>query len=140
MINQATKKIAPSVDAWLKEAKSDPAALEEGMYLVHNGTVRQTPKAKVRQGQDDGSQVTGMEFFYDAKKVDAAIAETKKMAGIFHVRVWLNEGQLELGDDIMFVLIGGDIRPHVIDALQFLVETIKTTCVTEIEQKSGVSA
>lgn len=138
-MNQATKKIAPSVDAWLKEAKSDPAALEEGMYLVHNGTVRQTPKAKVRQGLDDGSQVTGMEFFYDAKKVDAAIAETKKMAGIFHVRVWLNEGQLELGDDIMFVLIGGDIRPHVIDALQFLVETIKTTCVTEIEQKSEIS-
>ena len=130
------KKAAPSIDAWLKEAKSDPTALAEGMYLVHNGTVRQTPKAKVRQGLDDGSLVTGMEFFYDAKKVDTAIAETKKMDGIFHVRVWLNEGQLELGDDIMVVLIGGDIRPHVIDALQFLVETIKTTCVTEIEQKS----
>lgn len=60
------------------------------------------------------------------------------MDGIFHVRVWLNEGQLDLGDDIMLVLIGGDIRPHVIDALQFLVETIKSTCVTEIEQKSEV--
>jgi molybdopterin synthase catalytic subunit len=57
------------------------------------------------------------------------------MDGIFHVRVWLNEGRLELGDDIMYVLIGGDIRPHVIDALQFLVGKIKTECVTEIEQK-----
>jgi len=55
--------------------------------------------------------------------------------GIFYVRVWLNEGQLELGDDIMYVLIGGDIRPHVVDALQFLVEKIKSECVTEIEQK-----
>ncbi|MEO1814122.1 MAG: molybdenum cofactor biosynthesis protein MoaE [Acetobacterium sp.] len=136
MCNQKNKKTAPSIDAWLKEAKCDPQALQEGMYLVHNGTVRQTPKAKVRQGVDDGSQVTGMEFFYDAAKVEAAIEATKKMDGIFHVRVWLNEGQLDLGDDIMFVLIGGDIRPRVIDALQFLVETIKTTCVTEIEQKS----
>ncbi len=136
MSNKNTKKTAPSIDAWLKEAKNDPEALQEGMYLVHNGTVRQTPKAKVRQGLDNGSLVTGMEFFYDAKKVEAAIAKTKKMDGIFHARVWLNEGQLELGDDIMFVLIGGDIRPHVIDALQYLVETIKTTCVTEIEQKS----
>ena len=136
MSNQKNKKTAPSIDAWLKEAKNDPQALQEGMYLVHNGTVRQTPKAKVRQGVDDGSLVTGMEFFYDAVKVEAAIEATKKMDGIFHARVWLNEGQLELGDDIMFVLIGGDIRPHVIDALQFLVETIKTTCVTEIEQKS----
>jgi len=55
--------------------------------------------------------------------------------GIFHVRVWLNQGQLEVGDDIMYVLIGGDIRPHVIDALQFLVAKIKNECVTEIEQK-----
>lgn len=135
MMNEKTKKTAPSVDEWLREAKNDPSALQEGMYLVHNGTVRQTPKAMVRQGLDDGSLVTGMEFYYDAEKVDAAIVETKKVAGIFHVRVWLNEGQLELGDDIMYVLIGGDIRPHVIDALQFLVETIKTTCVTEIEKK-----
>jgi len=135
MINGKIKKVPPSIDGWLKEAKSDPAALQVGMFLVHNGVVRQTPKAKVRQGFDDGSQVMGMEFAYDEAKVDAAIAETYKMDGIFHVRVWLNEGQLVLGDDIMYVLIGGDIRPHVVDALQFLVGKIKGECVTEIEQK-----
>lgn len=129
------KKISPSIDEWLKEAKADPQALQEGMYLVHNGIVRQSPKAKVRRGFDDGSLVKGMEFAYDATKVDEAIEETYKMDGIFHVRVWLNEGQLEVGDDIMYVLIGGDIRPHVIDALQSLVEKIKSECVTEIEQK-----
>jgi len=129
------KKVPPSIDKWLKEAKGDPAALQEGMFLVHNGVVRQTPKVKVRQGIDDGSLVKGMEFAYDEAKVDVAIAETYKMDGIFHVRVWLNKGQLELGDDIMYVLIGGDIRPHVIDALQFLVGKIKNECVTEIEQK-----
>lgn len=135
MIIQKTKKNSPSIDEWLKEAKNDPEALEEGMYLVHNGTVRQTPKAQVRQGLNDGSLVTGMEFTYDPEMVNEAIAKTYQLEGIFHVRVWLNEGYLELGDDIMYVLIGGDIRPHVIDALQFLVETIKTTCVTEIEKK-----
>ncbi|MBP2639830.1 MAG: molybdopterin converting factor, large subunit [Firmicutes bacterium] len=129
------KKISPSMDEWLKEAKADPAALQVGMFLVHNGVVRQTPKAQVRQGFDDGSQVKGMEFAYDDAKVDAVIAETYKMKGIFYIRVWLNEGQLELGDDIMYVLIGGDIRPHVVDALQFLVGKIKNECVTEIEQK-----
>ncbi|MFZ3129797.1 MAG: molybdenum cofactor biosynthesis protein MoaE [Desulfosporosinus sp.] len=133
MNNGNMKKLTPSVDEWLKEAKTDPAALQEGMFLVHNGVVRQTPKVKVRQGLDDGSLVKGMEFAYNAAMVDAAIAETYKMDGIFHVRVWLNEGQLELGDDIMYVLIGGDIRPHVVDALQFLVEKIKSKCVIEIE-------
>lgn len=105
------------------------------MFLVHNGVVRQTPKAKVRQGIDDGSTVKGMYFSYDEEKVEQAIAETKKRDGIYYVRVWLNEGELELGDDIMYVLIGGDIRPNVVDGLQFLVEKIKTECVTEIEQK-----
>jgi len=132
------KNTPPSIDAWLKEAKNDPQARQEGMYLVHNGTVRQTPKAKVRQGLDDGSEITGMTFSYDENKVAAAIAATKAQEGIFHVRVWLADGELAVGDDIMVVLIGGDIRPRVIDALQFLVETIKTTCVTEIEQKTVV--
>lgn len=128
------KKQPPSIDEWLKEAKADPAALQQGMFLIHNGVVRQTPKAKVRQGIDDGSTVKGMEFAYDAVKVEAAVAEAYKMDGIFHVRVWLNEGHLEPGDDIMYVLIGGDIRPHVIDALKFLVGKLKSECVTEIEQ------
>jgi len=135
MITGKMKKLSPSIDEWLKEAKTDPAALQVGMFLVHNGVVRQTPKAKVRQGIDDGSMVKGMEFAYDAEKVDAAIAETYKMDGIYYVRAWINEGTLELGDDIMYVLIGGDIRPHVVDALQFLVGKIKSECVTEIEQK-----
>lgn len=135
MTDKNTKKVSPSIDKWLKEAKSDPEALNEGMYLVHNGTVRQTPRAKVREGIDDGLQVKGMDFDYDQKKVDVAVAETEKLEGIFHVRVWLNRGQLELGEDIMYVLVGGDIRPHVIDALQFLVAKIKNECVKEIEQK-----
>ena len=133
MSNKKQKKTPPSIDEWLREAKADPVVLQEGMFLVHNGVVRQTPKAQVRQGIDDGSIVKGMEFSYDAAKVDAAIAETYKMEGIFHVRVWLNEGYLEVGDDIMYVLIGGDIRPHVIDAMQFLVGKIKNECVKETE-------
>lgn len=135
MLNNNQKKSPPSIDSWLKEAKSEPEALNEGMYLVHNGTVRQTPRAEVRDGVDDGSKVKGMEFDYDEEKVKKAVDKTKKMAGIFHVRVWLNRGQLEVGEDIMYVMIGGDIRPHVIDALQSLVATIKNECVREIEQK-----
>ncbi|OPZ70470.1 MAG: hypothetical protein BWY80_01497 [Firmicutes bacterium ADurb.Bin456] len=131
-----SKKTPPSIDEWLKEAKADPAASKVGMYLIHNGVVRQTSKAKVRQGIDDGGPVKGMEFSYDAVKVEGAIAETYQMEGIFYVKVWLNEGHLAVGDDIMYALIGGDIRPHVIDALKFLVGKIKTGCVTEIEQRA----
>ncbi len=131
----AKKKTPPSIEEWLREAKADPAASQIGMFLTHNGVVRQTPKAQVRQGLDNGSTVKGMEFYYDAEKVDAVIEETRILEGIYYVRAWLNEGHLEVGDDIMYVLIGGDIRPHVVDALQFFVGKVKTECVTEIEQK-----
>ena len=33
----------PSIDARLAEAKADPGFRGCGMYLVHNGTVRETP-------------------------------------------------------------------------------------------------
>ena len=131
--NLEKKPKKPSVDRWLKEAKEDPAAVECGMYLIHNGTVRQTARARVRQGAENSEAVTGMVFRYDAEKVEQAILKAKEMPGIFYIRVWLNEGRLALGDDIMLVLVGGDIRPHVIDALQALVGTIKNDCVVEEE-------
>ena len=126
-------RIPPSVDAWLKEAKAHESAPKIGMYLVHNGTVRQTAKAKVRCGAGDTQDVTGMIFSYDAEKVAAAVADTYKMEGIYYIKLWLNEGQLTMGDDIMYILIGGDIRPRVVDALQYLVSRIKNECVTETE-------
>lgn len=127
-------KPSPSIEEWLKEAKADPSAANCGMYLTHNGTVRQSAKAKVREGREDTEEVTGMYFAYDEAKVQAAIDATYKMEGIYYIKTWLNEGELKVGDDIMYVLIGGDIRPHVIDALQSLVGTIKNECVVEKEQ------
>lgn len=127
------KKESPSMDAWLKTAKQDESASKIGMYLVHNGIVRRSAKAKVRQGAQNTKPVTGLIFSYDQEKVDAAIAETYKMNGIYYLRVWLNEGQYTVGDDIMYVLVGGDIRPHVVDALQYLVGKIKSECVVETE-------
>ena len=127
------KKESPSMDAWLKEAKAHESAPKIGMYLTHNGIVRQSAKAKVRQGAENTRPVAGMDFSYDKEKVDAVIAETYTLEGIYYLRVWLNQGRLEVGDDIMYVLIGGDIRPHVVDALQYLVGRIKNECVTETE-------
>ena len=126
-------KPIPSMDAWLREAKAHESAPKIGMYLTHNGIVRQTAKAMVRNGAENTQAVTGMEFSYDAAKVDAVIADTYRMEGIYYIKVWLNEGTLDVGDDIMYVLIGGDIRPRVVDALQYLVSRIKNECVMETE-------
>lgn len=124
---------APSMDQWLREAKAHPQASKVGMYLIHNGTVRRTAKAKVRGGDESAADVTGLVLSYEKETLDALIAAAYQMPGIYYVRVWLNEGRLQVGDDMMAVLVGGDIRPHVVDALQALVGRIKTECVTERE-------
>ena len=121
------------MDIWMAEARAHESAKNIGMYLTHNGVVRQTARAKVRNGAEDTRPVAAMEFSYDENLVAAAVEDTYKLPGIYYIRTWLAEGRLTVGDDIMFVLIGGDIRPHVIEALDYLVGRIKHECVTETE-------
>lgn len=127
------RKKAPSMDEWLREAKADPSAERIGMYLTHNGVVRGTARAQVRDGDQDAPPVSGMVFSHDPEKVGQAVSDTYRLPGVYYVRVWLNEGELSVGEDIMYVLIGGDIRPHVVEGLQYLVGRIKNECVAERE-------
>lgn len=125
-------KPEPSMDQWLAEAKASENADQCGMFLVHNGIVRSTAKAQVRQGEDMPA-VAQVDFSYDAAGVEAAIAEALTWDGVYYVKVWLNEGVLNVGESIMYVLIGADIRPRCIDALQKLVGKIKNDLVVEKE-------
>ena len=123
----------PSMDKWLSEAKADESAKYCGMYLVHNGTVRATPKAKVRENADIQYEVKSMEFSWNADKLREIISEGYTLKGVYYIRAWLNSGILKTGDDIMYVLIGGDIRPNIVDALNHIVGRIKDECVVETE-------
>ena len=127
------KKTPPSMDLWLKEAKEHYSAPMVGMYLTHNGVVRESTKAKVRLGVEGERRVKAMLFSYDEAKLNEVLDEARTMQGIYYIRAWLNEGELEAGDDIMYILIGGDIRPRVVDCLQYLVGRIKNECVVETE-------
>jgi len=109
-------RIGPSLDVWLTEAKREASAPDVGMYLCHNGVVRSHSR--------DGRPVTGMDLAVDRQRLDELVSTARLMEGVSSVRVWVNEGYLEVGDDIMYVLIGGDIRPNVIEALTALVGMI----------------
>ncbi|PID82300.1 MAG: molybdopterin biosynthesis protein [Clostridiales bacterium] len=123
----------PSIDEWLKEAKLDKDADKIGMYLTHNGVVRKTAKSFVRGTSKQEKLITSMEFSYDKEILIQIMDDSKKLKGIYYIKIWLNEGKLEVGDDLMYVLIGGDIRPNVTNALDYLVGRIKNECVIETE-------
>jgi len=123
----------PSVDTWLKQAKQSPEASLCGMYLTHNGVVRQTPKAQVRQGVSGLADVVQLELSCDAARLQEAVEQARGFVGVHYVRAWVNTGVLSVGSSMMFVLVGADIRPHCVSALERLVETIKTEIVVERE-------
>ncbi len=118
---------APSLDAWLAQAKSEIDMTHTGMLLMHNGVVRGTSR--------DGTPVTGMELACDRDKLGAVIDEVRAMPGISHVRAWTNEGTLAVGDSIMYALVAGDIRENVLDALTTLIRRIKAEVVHETEMR-----
>ena len=115
----------PRFETWLDEIKSGPNSAGVGMYLMHNGVVRGTTRS--------GAPVTGMDLTYDRERLTSIIDEIKARPGVVALRVWINEGHLAVGDDIMRVLVGGDIRENVFGALQEMVRLIKTECVKERE-------
>jgi molybdopterin synthase catalytic subunit len=113
------------IEEWMKEIKKtcDPKSL--GMVLAHNGIVRATTK--------DGKPVKAMKLSYDKAKLEATIQAFKKKDGIADIRVWINEGILQIGDDIMNVCVAGRFRTDVLPALQELLTIIKGEIVREEE-------
>ncbi|MGI5940602.1 MAG: molybdenum cofactor biosynthesis protein MoaE [Thermoleophilia bacterium] len=115
----------PRFETWLDEIKAEPRSAGIGMYLMHNGVVRGSSRT--------GAVVTAMDLTYDHARLQEIIAQVEAMPGVIALRVWINEGRLAVGDDIMRVLVGGDIRDNVFAALQELVRLVKTECVRETE-------
>jgi molybdopterin synthase catalytic subunit len=113
------------IESWLKEVreKADPDML--GMVLVHNGVVRGTSKG--------GNPVKGMKLSLDGSKLDACVSTYKKREGIADIRVWINEGELSVGADIMYLLVAGRLRTDVLPVFQELLSTIKNEIVREEE-------
>jgi len=113
------------VERWINEIKKSSDFKDLGMILVHNGMVRATSK--------DGKPVKGMHLSYDKGKLSVLLDDLGKRDGIASIKVWINEGQLKVGDDIMYALVAGRFRTTVIPALEELVSRIKKEIVSEEE-------
>jgi molybdopterin synthase catalytic subunit len=113
------------IEEWIREIKQtvDPAML--GMILTHNGLVRGSDK--------EGKPVRAMRLSSDRDRLNDAVTEFKKRKGIVDIRVWINEGNLRIGDDIMKVCVAGRFRTDVMPVFQELLALIKKEIVTEKE-------
>jgi molybdopterin synthase catalytic subunit len=114
------------IDRFIREIKASADPNELGMLLVHNGVVRGTSK--------DGKPVRRMRLSHDPRLLDSVIREARSREGIVDVRVWLNEGELAIGDDIMVVVVAGRFRTDVLPVFEQLLIRIKKEVVREEEE------
>ena len=118
--------LCPSIiDSWIEEVKRKANPEELGMILVHNGIVRGTSKS--------GKPVRGMKLSYNQEKLDSVMPVFKQKPGITAVKVWINTGDLRVGDDIMLLLVAGRFKTNVFPVLEELLSIIKSEVVIEKE-------
>ncbi len=111
------KKFLVELTALIDRIKSHPDYAKVGMILCHNGVVRGTSR--------DGQRVSGLTLTVDREALDAILAEQRQRPGIVDILVELQEGSLKVGDDVMFIVVAGDLRDHVIPVLEDTLNAIK---------------
>jgi len=111
--------------ALINRIKSHPDYAKVGMILCHNGVVRGTSR--------DGRPVSGLTLRVDRDALDAICAEQRKKPGIVDILVEVREGSLKVGDDIMFIVVAGDLRDHVIPVLEETLNAIKRRATRKAE-------
>jgi len=101
-----------------QRVKAHPDYPKVGMVLYHNGVVRQTTR--------EGEEVTGLSLTVDHDKLEEIIAEQKAKPGIVEVIVEIEENRpLNVGDDVMYIAVAGDIRENVIETLTQTLNRVK---------------
>jgi molybdopterin synthase catalytic subunit len=90
-----------------------------GMILAHNGIVRATSR--------EGRSVTGLEIQVDHRRLAEILQKERSRPGILDIQVHIRENtKLTVGDDVMFLVVAGDIRENVIATLTDTLNQIKS--------------
>ncbi len=99
--------------------KKHPDFHRVGMILCHNGIVRGTSR--------NGRKVSGLTVFVNDEKLRQVIRTYKQQPGIIEILVEIADNRrLFVGDDVMFLVVAGDVRENVVTVLNDTLNAIKT--------------
>ncbi|PID41471.1 MAG: molybdenum cofactor biosynthesis protein [Proteobacteria bacterium] len=115
------------INKTLKELKSRPDFTDHvGMILMHNGTVRGWSRR-------DRSAVSVIEVIPDHERIARIRNEFLQHEGIYDIIIEARSGTLKPGDDLLFIIVAGDIRENVKAVLADLLDRIKSEAVSKRE-------
>ena len=114
------------IAAMIADIRRRPDFHKAGMLLCHNGVVRGYAR--------DGRKVKGLRVAVDHVRLDRILASQRKRPGIIDIRVAIAEDRdLAVGEDVMILVVAGDIRENVIAVLTDTLNQIKTTVTEKTE-------
>ena len=106
--------------------KAHPDFHKAGMIATHLGIVRSFSR--------NGSPVVGLDVEFKNEKVAEIKQDIKSRPGIVDIIIETNTGSLKVGDEVVAVMVAGDIRDNVFPALIDAVNRIKSEAVVEKEK------
>jgi molybdopterin synthase catalytic subunit len=111
----------------IQELKKRPEFTENvGMILIHNGVVR-------NWSRQNKAEVTALEVSPNHEKIEVLRQEYLQYPGIFEIIVEAESGTLHPGDDLLFIIVAGDIRENIKPVLAELLDRIKAEAVDKKE-------
>jgi molybdopterin synthase catalytic subunit len=111
----------------IEALKQEPGFAENaGMILVHNGVVRDWSRS-------DRTRVSRLHVRPDYGKIERIRAEFEALPGIFRVIVHALEGTFQPGDDLLYIVVAGDVRENVVPVLARILDRIKAEAMAKEE-------
>ena len=111
----------------IQDLKQLPGFTENvGMMLIHNGVVRGTSR-------NDSSRVTKLEVAPDRGKIQSIQEEFEAKQGIFKILIEAKQGVFTPGEDLLYIVVAGDIRENVSPVLNQVLNRVKTEAIHKKE-------
>ena len=111
----------------IQELKQKPGFKDNvGMILTHNGVVRNWSRG-------DRQTVKELQVTPDYDLIEKIRQEFLASPGIFDIIIQANSGTFQPGDDLLFIMVAGDIRENIKPVLSDLLDRIKAEAMTKKE-------
>jgi molybdopterin synthase catalytic subunit len=111
----------------IAEIKQQPGFQDNvGMLLIHNGVVR-------NWSRKDKSKVKALEVNPDFAKIERIRQEFLTREGIFDIVIEAKSGEFLPGDDLLFIIVAGDLREHLKPVMAELLDRVKAEAIGKRE-------
>lgn len=115
-----------SLSEMIEKVKRETDPAKVGMIVCHNGVVRGTSRA--------GEIAEFLDIEMDSGAWEKVLEDARAEPGIAAVEAHLFTGRRRVGEDVMFVVVAGDIRENVFPVLEKTVNRLKKEAVLKKEK------